>query len=590
MKYKSKTETYTCTIVLLNKLRQKIVITGNDKSASKIDNCIRQIKIAMENHEQDPKVVAEYLKDLAKEQSLTSQDIKTVIQLRRDILGSDYKQTAREKFENPLARRMESELPIILLQNPTKFMMTSVKRVSDEIIKLIDQPGFNFGIYSFLFTESAHAISLGAFKTSPTASEIKNILRQNDPKKLAEIMHIHFKFMQGITRATPIKNAPARKPVGKLAEIISKIWPGKPPETYFSEAMVEESSNAHRSWICDEHFYKSHLFTAIPGRGRTGTFSHQRTNQLGLMLGGQGEYEVNLPRHNSKWAADCKNQPADLSSQYVLDLINNDAVYVAGPSGMTSCLLAQMEILANLESEVLKKNYLSAVVSYIVGGGFHSLHEVIGPAQYCLNLVPGYNISPPVQGRLATPPNYNQFFVQQEQIDPEFATRHNLAWDKYLQFFNHSYITKNIPDFPIETAEQANTSPTILLLLAGTAEMTTLQTKIISQLNYYIKDGICARGNAKGELSFISRVFRNDQLTKAKLMIATELRDNLLTTTDLSKIKDLIYNSHACNEQAEMAAGKKYTCLTRSGLQSSLESIDSLIEQFETENVATNGY
>lgn len=585
MKYQSKTEAYTCTIVLLNQLRQKNVIAGNDESTSKIDNCIRQIKIAMENHEQDPHVVAEYLKNLAKEQSLTSPDIKAIIQLRRDILGSNYQQTAREKFENPLARRMESELPIILLQNPTKAMMTSVKRVSDEIIKLMEQPDFNFGKYSILFTESAHVISLGAFKTFPTSSEIKNILRQNNPEKLAEIMHIHFKFMQGITRSVPVKHAPARKPVGKLAEIVNQIWPGKPAESFFSEALSQGGSNVYRSAVCDQYMYNSRLFTAIPGRGRAGVFSNQRTNQLGLMLRGQEQYEEKLPKHASNWAADCKNQPADMSSPYVLDLINNDAVYVAGPSGMTSCLLGQMEILANFESEDLKKNYLTAVVSYIVGGGFHSLHEVIGPAQYCLNLVPGYNVSPPEQGRIATAPNFNQFFVQQEQIDPEFAARHNLAWDKYLQFFNESYISKNIPDFPIPAAEQP-ASP--ILLPAGTAEVEILRTKIISQLNYYIKDGICARGNAKGELSFISRIFRNDQLTKDKLMIATELRDNLLTTTDLSKIRDLISNSHAGNEQAEMAAGKKYTCMTRSGLQSSFETIDAMIQQFETERVTTH--
>ena len=577
MHFKSRIEAYSTAIILLERIKKTILTDGN-MAHKKINQCIEKIKTAIENHEKNPQVVADYLKQLAHEKSLPAKDIKAIIGLRRDILASDYKQTTREKFENPLARRAESELPIILLQDPTKAMMESVKRVSDEIIKLIDDLGNNFNFVSRVFSESAHIISLGAFKTVPTAADIKKILLENDPEKLPEIMHIHFKFAQNITRTMPIINAPARKPVGKLAEIVKKIWPGKPAETFFSEGLAKQGEM--RSYIADTVIYKSQLFTAIPGRGRTGTFSQQLTNQTGLMLRGQEEYEINLTKYDFRWGADCKNQPADLNSQYVLDLVDNDAVYVAGPSGMTSLFLGQMEILANFESEALKKNYLTAVVSYIVGGGFHSLHEVIGPAQFCLNLVPGYHVTPPVQGILSAPPNYNQFFTQQAAIDPEFADRHKQSWDQYLQFFTDHHAMKHIPEFPLE---KSVTPETILIAKPPLtpAQLGKLKNKLVTEINHYIKDGMAARGNEKGELSFFSRVFRDQELTKRKLLIAIEFRDKIKSVNNMSELKGLINNAYQDNEAAEILAEKKYTCLTKSGLNSSLENIELMIEEFE---------
>lgn len=576
MHFKSRIEAYSSAIILLARIK-KSIFTDDVNTHKQIDNCIQKIKKAIENHEKNPQIVAGYLKELAHEKAMSAKDIKAILGLRRDILASDYKQTTKEKFESPLARRMESELPIILLQKPTTSMMESVKRVSDEIIKIIDEIGNYFDIFTHFFCESSHVIALGAFKTKPTTDEIKKILRDNTPENLARIMFIHFKFSQNITRSVPIKHAPVREPVGKLAEIIKKIWPGKPAQTFFSEGLAERGDL--RNYISDKEIYGSTLFTAIHGRGRTGAFSHQLTNQLGLLLRGQEEYEIDLPKHESNWGADCKNQPADLNSQYVLDLVDNDAVYVAGPSGMTSLLLGQMEILANFESETLKRNYLSAVVSYIVGGGFHSLHEVIGPAQFCLDLVPGYQVTAPVSGQLATPPNYNQFFTQQAAIDPEFADRHTQSWDKYLQFFNNHYATKHIPGFPVD--ESATPDDIFILKPELTpAQLGQLKKKLVTEINYYIKDGMAARGDEKGELSFFSRVFRNQELTKRKLLIAIEFRDKISSVGRVSELENLITEAFEANENAELLADKKYTCLTKSGLAGSLETMKSMIDVF----------
>ena len=398
---------------------------------------IEAIKISMENHEQNTAKVTEQLAGVNE----VFQDVSTKGKLTRlihDIATSDYTQTPEEKFENPFARRAESELGVMLLTNPTTAMMTSVGRISEEIIKLMDdQSDYVLQRFSQFFAEDAHVIALGAPKVAPTPESVKKILRDNNTAQLAEIMHIHFKFSQAITREVPIRQAPQRKPVGRLADITAGFSVGG-DDDFFRSKIADASylGRVFRAYISDELMYRSPLYTAFQGRGRAGTFDQTRTHQLGLMLRGQERFEVGLPTHSSAWAADCKSQPADLTSPYVTDLINNDAVYVAGPSGMTSMFLNQMEVLANFENEELKKNYLSAVVAYIVGGGFHSLHEVIGPAQYALNIVPGYNIQKPSHEQKAPAPNYHQFFAQQALIDSEFGARREAAWDNYLTYLS----------------------------------------------------------------------------------------------------------------------------------------------------------
>ncbi|MGQ3888967.1 hypothetical protein ACQUW5_08045 [Legionella sp. CNM-1927-20] len=455
MNFKSKTEAYSYTLSLLLETKQdlnKKRVNSNYEIA--LSECIEKVKIALENYEQEPIVVANYLKDLEATGSLLSIDKKLQYlfsRLQVDLPANSYQQTVEEKYQNPLARRLESELSIALLLNPTQAMMYTVGRVSGELLKVIDdlEKSGDFTQQRLdKFNEQSNVIAFGAFKQSPSLDEIKKILKENNPNQLIEIMGIHFKFMLNLIREIPLRQAPARKPVGKLAEIIAQFWQGE-PKTFFSEGLAKEGKEGWqtRAYISDIHIYKSKLFTVTRDRGRAGQFDKTRTQQLGLLLQNQEQFAVGLPTHSSSWAADCKSQPADYSSPYVLDLIENDAVYVAGPSGMASLLLAQMEMLANFENEELKKNYLSAIVAYIVGGGFHSIHEVVGPAADSLELVPGYNITAPKPKHLAPPPNYHQFFAQQAVVDPEFAGRRELGWQNYLAFFNHHYAPYYIEDF-----------------------------------------------------------------------------------------------------------------------------------------------
>lgn len=654
MTFKSKTEAYSATILLLTRIREQVALAASDhqiKNLAAINTCLDNCKRAMENHEQNMRISIDFLSSLLENSTLPVAHQNLIRSLQEKITASDYNQTTQQKYENPLARRAESELAITLLQNPTHAMMTAVKRVSDELLTLIDDFGDSFNQFLPLFFEGIDVIGFGAFKGIPTKEEIQKILQANDPAQLTEILCIHFKFAH-LSRSVQIKHAPVREPVGELKAVIQKIWAGTPQE-FFSKgiAMAWPEGDIYRSYICNELMYKSPLYTAIDGkRGRQGVFDKTRTKKMGLMLRTQEEFEADFPQHSSSWAADCKSQPADYYSPYVLDLVENDAVYVAGPSGMTSMLLGQMEILANFENEDLKKNYLTAVMSYIVGGGFHSIHEVIGPAENALKLVPGYNVQIPEHGKLAPPPNYHQFFSQQEQIDPEFRERHEQAWARYLRYLSTHYAPKylrdvdfTVPPVPVTeqpslhtptvenltqasatekpsqeapTVENATPSPTkpenfkIPSASAtehssqkkGTVENTTpplsktdkkqsipntLKADILTEINSYIKDGLLSRDNSedKNQLSFISRFFRNKQLTTQKLTIAREFREKLGTTDSLEDLKTLVTKVKTDNKNAEAAAGKTYGLFTKSGLERSMNDIDAMITAAATKGL-----
>ncbi len=452
MKFKSKTEAYSFSILILSELCNPLEanpITSPEQAL--IEALIERFKIAMENHEQDLRVI---IHDLDHAKRCQNPWVSSLINtLQHDLECCDFKQTPQEKFENPLARRAESELALALLFHPTAAMMHAVGRISMELVKFMKDQAINWQTeWGPAFQEKHHVISLGAFKEMPTFLEVQAILEKNDPAQLTEIMHLHFKFASNFTRIKPIANAPIRTPVGKLAELIASAYEGQSTYFYTTGITLEGRQGTDcRSYIVKK-IYESDLFVAKGNRGRSPSldFFEHFSDQMGLMLIHQHEEEKGLPTHDSEWIADCKNQAPNLESPYVHDLIENDAVYVSGPSGMTSILLGQMETMANFENETFKKNYLSAILAYIVGGGFHSIHEVIGPAQYILNLVPSYHVHPPQIGQLAKPPNYHVFLVQQALIDPEFKALREMAWQNYLRYFKADYCPRHIEELGLK--------------------------------------------------------------------------------------------------------------------------------------------
>lgn len=501
MRFNSKLEAMLFALMKLNQIKE------NYSDNNTISKYIEKIKEAFENHEQNMDVVCDYLAKIVSQ--ISREDGKQVQLIISDISTSEYKQTPQERFENPLARRAESELFAHLLVSPTKLMMQSVNRISIVILAAIDilknEDPKRLNKFLFSLSRMASPIACGAFSMkTPFVEEIEKILRDNNNKKLAEIMHIHFKFARYTSRSIPI-NAPDRSPVGKLAEIVKK-YPGN-----FFEIIKQKNSDGKtaRSYISDVLMEKSELYTYNPKKGRKGRKGRNKelrimpTNMLSLLRSSQRDYESDLPMRLDVWVPDCRGQEPDFESPYVMDVINNDTPYVSGPSGMTNLLLGQMEFMANFENVALKQNYLNATAAYIVGAGFHSLHEVIGPAQYSLDLVPGYHVFVPgklkseSEAKLPSSPQYNVFFMQQAAIDPQFTEERNTAWQRYLKFFENVYMPKHFPleKAVVSDAKSAHSSLMITLAdathlsLTSTLMRTTLSKKLFFKQEE-LSDGI----------------------------------------------------------------------------------------------------
>ncbi len=454
----SKTEAYTYTIALLTEIDAEYKVTNQH-----ITDCIKKIRIAIENHEQNPKIVQQYL-DSIPNNAIPPKYNPQIIQLKLAILNSPYhKQTPQQKFENILQRRLESEICIELITNPTKVMMDVVKNISLHILTMIDviqtKHHYDIGLLNTLRRRMTSKEDADAFGSLPNISieEIKNILQQNHVDTLATIMCIHFIFSKIVMRDTLIMTAPQRKPSGHLLKLIQDYLQDEKadPITYFKDhiASVGRQGRNSRSYISDRVMYDSPYYE---DRGRGG-YTPLWTNQMGLMLATQDR--SGLAHHiQSCWQADVTTSTPNYHARVVLDAIENDTIYVGGASGMCSMLLGQMETLGNLESVELKQLYLLTTMAYIVSGGLHSIHEVLGPAEYCLKLIPNYHAPLPdfKDNTLAKAPNFHVFFDLACNIDPDFSQRYELAWTRYMAYFNDHYLSAH-PEPPIDISQAIST-------------------------------------------------------------------------------------------------------------------------------------
>ncbi len=456
--FRSKTEAYTYAIALL------VEINAEYKHPQPhLIDCTQKIIIAIENHEQNVEVVQQYLANIP-DGSIPLKYKSRLNQLKLALLYSPYhKQTLEQKYENFLQRRLESDICLELILNPTDAMMDAVKKISTQILEVINsieaESGYNINLLNQLTHILAPKGNADAFGSLPdlTLKTIKNILKLNDPNTLITIMCIHCIFAKTVMRTVPITTAPQRKPTGHLLTLIKDYLDDEKadPITYFKDhiSSLEQKGYTSRKYIIDTLMYDSAYYT---DRGRN-THVHLWTNHMGLMLPSQDR--TGLGNHaSSLWQSDVITRTPDYRARVVLDAIENDTIYVAGASGMCTALLGQMETLGNLESLELKQLYLLATMAYIVAGGLHSIHEILGPAEHFLKLIPGYNAPlPDFNGTaLAPAPNFHVFFDLMSRIDPDFSQRHDLAWAKYMAYFNDHYLSAH-PEPSIDVSHAIST-------------------------------------------------------------------------------------------------------------------------------------
>jgi hypothetical protein len=86
--------------------------------------------------------------------------------------------------------------------------------------------------------------------------------------------------------------------------------------------------------------------------------------------GGYGDYQKR-ERGSDKWMATTEKTPPS-----TLDIQQRNLIFGAGPSGSTGTLLQAGKLFGNLDGDLLRQ-YVLAIVAYLVGGGMHSYHEVM---------------------------------------------------------------------------------------------------------------------------------------------------------------------------------------------------------------------
>lgn len=541
---------------------------------SAVNQAISDIKILIENHEQDPSVAANILQKVSTKLEDGSQQ-KSLNSIAKAIINSDYQQQSpQEKYENPLARRFESEMQIAMLKSPTSKMMSSVGHVSKALLNVFEQ--IEKSEYPDILDEFAANLTSGREQTgfgsqpdSITKEQMKDILQRNEPQDLNQILYIQFLFAQKQMRALPISIQPPNQnlPRGKLLELVKEYNNGEyrdNPQAFFDK--FDKGDMIKLGFISDNKMYGSDLFTADPTRGREGRLpAHTFSNQMGIMLDGQNQ--DGLDKDRSHWTPDSKYQGANVDSPFTRDLIENDAVYCAGPSGMTSLFMGMMENYGNFDSVEAKQNYFSAVSAYMVSGGLHSMHEVLGPAQYALDLIPGYNVTAPEADNLAAPPNFHQFYQQQMDIDPEFASTYDKGWDNVMA----AYATQAEQFVHAPIVEVSHTQQAVID--AGTIHDTT---------NKYTNMTDDELRNAMTENHTLETLAPNEELTSSKVSRNRSSKEFSIQKS-IFKINICALQADDPKLQQEIKKLYKTVCKTRTNIfksySTSTTSADKLTEK-----------
>ena len=411
MMFRSRSEGYMYTLCLLDIMYKKFA--NNSEESIAIKKAISGIRVLLENHEKDTSIASDFLLNIPINivNKLNLDLNKLLKDTANNLAISNYTQTKEEKWSNPFGRRFESQLQIELLLNPTDLMMASVRKISNRIIKIIKYDPSIGELFVKTLSEMSHVISFGAFKDEPLVKDVTKILLENSPQNLTQIMFMHFKFAQGCSR-----------------DLSPDIF------GYLSENI---------GYICDTRMYGSNYYR---DRGRSkDKLDDNRTTQMGLIVEEDSDFNKELPKlntNNASWVADCKNQKPDLESAYTISLLENDTPYVAGPSGMTSLLMAQM-LGYNVLNDKERKGYFASVAGYIVAGGFHSLHEVLGPIRHCLaeeQILPEtYPNNIPRKKNLGSPPRFNDFYNQMSRIDEQFQELIDTGYSKLNEFILSMY-------------------------------------------------------------------------------------------------------------------------------------------------------
>ncbi len=397
-------------------LRQKI----------KIENAILKIKIWIMNHQILDKIEVKQLifgiKNALEKEAFEQLNATLKASCEEPI-------SAETRWENVFYRNFESHLAVIFLSNPTQKMLTAVRLVSEKIIViLIKNKHKNHDIIQKFLTkislDSKEPEAFSKIDIYPLSLEtIIKILLENNLYDFPKILLIHYSFARHLYRELEDVSAP-NDPIildGTFCHYLKE-------NGHTHEELKNPSPTLRKNFIDNKlrgaHFFKDWRLT----RGRANFNDNIFSTRMGILLARQPE--DNLPcllAEGQKWSPDALCQEPAFDSPHVQKVLKQDLVYVAGPSGMTTLLLGQAELLACFPSTELKEAYTLCCAAFIVSGGLHSWHEVVYIAHDLLNYFQNYQLG-----------HYQHLF---DRFNGDIQCGKNLAktWCNFLLFCDKTF-------------------------------------------------------------------------------------------------------------------------------------------------------
>lgn len=410
--------------LLITKLSRYKAETAQDKLF--IRSILPDLKNLFLNHEQSFVTLAFTLKHHLKQRSNISEPLKFFIShvletIQDSAFQSDFKKTkvSAKDLECQAARIFESNIATIMLQNPSKATWDCISTVSNNIIQFIE---LNYDEELFkTFLEhlgpelnDPHKpnlpLAFGRYSTTPNIKEVIATLKEQ--RNFARIMLIHFMLMRDVyCHFEP------------SLEIQNHV------KNFDYKGSLKQFILENKETDIGSFFWGYSSFPLYFDRGR-GEFKPHNSQRLGICV--DSKDRENFPLFETTWNPDCICQEADLDSEYTQALIRCGIPYVAGPSGMTSLLSASMLFMGQFKSLEEHHHYILAIMSFIVGGGLHSIHEVLTVFHERLGLLNFYKDYGSHAG------NYNDFF-NLFRNDETVSKNINHAWDATMRWMFEKY-------------------------------------------------------------------------------------------------------------------------------------------------------
>lgn len=274
------------------------------------------------------------------------------------------------------------------------------------------------------------------------------IERLNSPAtKNIEIMAIHTQFgynlLKRVVLATDETACPEEHPVyARIVEEYNKKNGTAITADQFMEVLrnPDVASDAARAFISDDMMYKSPLYQLERTRGRGNPDQRNGTTSLGIIRSKEPGIKGGLPQLKGSPWVDWSQCPFEPDSKIVQSMTSTETPFISSYSGTTSLLL-NLALSANPASHEEHLSYLCSAMGYISGAGYHSIHEILGPAAHCLDLLPRdcYPVEVASSPDKYLPPQYHSFYQKIASFDPELMERRSVAWSQLESWYQTSY-------------------------------------------------------------------------------------------------------------------------------------------------------